>query len=441
MNMATNIPYKKSTQLIITLLIVLCCVFSLLPAGFNWSTLNPQGSYTEGSYILQIQFGSIFVIGAWLAWRNKNTSLANVRSMNLLLLLLVLYCLLTVIWSPYPTVTLKRVTQLVGLIIVAIAIAPPIGRAQQLISTMLATFTGLILLSIVVVLTVPSIGIDAQLNHAWRGIFPQKNGLGAVAALSTIFWIQQMYVKRLPLIICILGGLMSLFILIMTKSTTALLVCMFCAGLYIWIRKRHLADYFATTRLILIGIIFLSACLILFYMFESRLPTWSEIFYPIHYFSNKSSDLTGRTDIWQLVLLEINLHPWQGIGYGAFWLGEGSPSQYIIDVLHWIPLQSHNGYVDILNELGIIGLALFTGTCIWHTVNLVRLLKLDREETAIHSVLFVYILLSNVSESELFRGISFQNILFIFSSISVSSQLALHRIAKKNLAKTEQIQQ
>lgn len=158
--------------------------------------------------------------------------------------------------------------------------------------------------------------------------------------------------------------------LVMTKSTTALIVCFFCVGCYFFIRKRH---FFGDFDYVKIFVSLLTTVLIfvwLFYIFNSHLPTWKEIFAPIGTVFDKSTDLTGRTEIWALVLLSIKQHPFFGIGYGAFWLGEGSPSQYIINVLHWVPLQSHNGYLDILNELGITGLTLLIGVFIFHGINL-----------------------------------------------------------------------
>lgn len=432
MNMATDYTRQKKTHYIVSLLIVLCFGFSLLPAGFDWAQVTPRGSFAEGSRVFQFQYGSVFLIGAILAWRNQYWSLVHLRNMNPFLILFVLYCGLTMLWSPQPVVTLKRVIQLVGLIIVAIAISPPVGRPRQLLDTLLGLFTAMMLISVSVVLTLPHIGIDAELNRAWRGIFPQKNGLGAASALCAIFWIRQLMERRMPPILCVIGTLFSILLLMMTKSTTALLVFMLCCSLYLLLRKRHLVGLFDWTRLLLMLAVGILSFLMLFYLFESRLPDWPEIFFPIQYFFHKSVDLTGRTEIWQLVLLEISKHPWLGIGYGSFWLGEGSASQYIIDLMHWVPLQSHNGYLDILNELGFVGIGLLIGVMLFHIFNLTRFMKIDREEAAIHWMLLLFILISNITESELFRGISFQNILFIFSSVVVSSRLTMYRRAQAN---------
>jgi exopolysaccharide production protein ExoQ len=434
MNMATNPTRKTTQQIILYVLIALCFGFALLPAGLDWSHLNPRGSYSEGSRIFQLQYGSIFLVAAIIVLRNQYWSLVHVRNMNPFLILFVLYCGLTMLWSPEPVVTLKRVIQLIGLLLVAIAASPPVAYTRQLMDTLLGTLMLLMLVSIITVLIVPAIGVDTELNNAWRGILPQKNSLGAICALCSIFWVRHLFEKRLPLIMCVTGLLFSLFLLVMSKSTTALLVFMLCCGLYLLLRRRYLVGLFDGSRAILAVAFVVVSCLMVFYVFQSRLPDWPEIFYPIEYFFHKSVDLTGRTEIWQLVLLEINQHPWFGIGYGAFWLGEGSASQYIIDFMHWVPLQAHNGYIDIWNELGFAGLALFAGVMLFHSYNLVRYIKIDREDAAIHWILFVYILISNISESELFRGLSFQNVLFIISSVAISSRLTMHRMTRAEAA-------
>lgn len=432
MNMGTKLysddTYSsKRMRFVVTLLIVLSISFALLPSGLDWTHHDPRGSYVEGSPIFQLQFGSLFVIGALMAWRNWQWSFLHLRHMNVFLLLIVLYCAISILWSPYPFVTLKRVVQQVGLIIVALAIVPPVAYPRQFLNTLLGTFTALMVLSIVIVLTMPNIGIDEQLNHAWRGILPQKNGLGAISALCAIFWVRKIFEKNLPVWMCLAGIVFSLALLVMTKSTTALLVFMMCTGLYLLIRRRYLIGGFDNMRVLLSVLVVLLCALLVFFIFNSRLPVWSEIFFPIQYYFNKSVDLTGRTDIWHLVFIEIDKHPVFGIGYGAFWLGAGSPSQYIIDYLHWMPLQAHNGYIDIWNELGLVGLTLLTGIFLVHIVQLVKLMRIDREEAAIHWIIFLFIVVSNISESEILRGVFFQNILFIFSSVTISARLAMDR--------------
>lgn len=432
MNMATetsNPAADKTTAFIARLLIVMSIAFSLLPGDFNWDHTHQRGNFVEGSLLFQIKFGSLFLIGAWLAWRNRRWTLHLARRLNPLLIAMTLYCLCTILWSPYPIVTLKRSIQLIGLILVGIAIAPPAGDKHLLIRSILYTLMTLMAFSLVVALALPHIGVDDELGGAWRGVLLQKNTLGAISGLCALFWIKESWWgNAFPRPICYVGILFSLFMLIMSKSSTSMLVLMLSAGIYLLARRRYLTVEFGIRRLLLILFATFLSGLYAFYVIQGRLPEWDEWFAPFGALLNKSADLTGRTHIWHMLLLEIREHPVFGVGYGAFWLGEGSRSQTIIDILQWNPFQAHNGYLDILNELGIVGIMLMSGVFIFHMFNLAQLSRIDREEAAIHLSLLVLILVSNLSESALFRGVMFQNILFIYSSIAVSARSMLHRI-------------
>lgn len=414
--------------LLVPLLIVMSMSFSLLPPGFNWNDTNPHGSYAEGSLLFQLEFGSVFAIGAWLAWRNRGWTLHHARHLNPLLIMIIVYCLLTTFWSPYPIVTIKRSVQLIGLTLVGIAISPPVGGKHQLLRTMLATLMTLMAFSFVVALALPGIGIDRELGNAWRGVTSQKNTLGAISALCVLLWIRECMGSAFPRFICVLGILFSTFMLVMAKSSTAILVALLGAGIYLLVRRRYLSGEFDGRRVGLLIAIVVLAGLHLFFVVEGRLPEWNELFAPFGALFNKSTDLTGRTDIWRLVLLEVQQHPIFGIGYGAFWLGQDSPSQPIITALNWVPLQAHNGYLDILNELGSVGLAIMIGVFIFHIINLARFTRIDREEAAIHWAMLILILISNLSESEVFRGVLFQNIFFIYSSTAISARLSGYRL-------------
>ena len=433
-SLASNVG--NINKLFVRLLIVMSMSFSLLPSGLNWSNTDPQGNYADGSLAFQIEFGSVFLIGAWLAWRNRSWSLRHIIHLNPMLILIIIYCLSSSLWSPYPVVTLKRSVQLIGLTLVGIAIAPPVADKQQLIRTMLGTMMTLMACSFVVALVLPSVGVDYQLGGAWRGVLPQKNTLGAISGLCVVLWVKESLGQTFPRSMCYLGILFSLFMLVMAKSSTAILVATLGVGIYMLVRRRYLSAAFDGRRLSIALFVIALLALHIFYITQARLPQWSELFAPFGALFNKSTDLTGRTDIWKLVILEVQQHPMLGIGYGAFWLGVGSPSQVIINALHWIPLQAHNGYLDILNELGIVGLVIMVSIFLFHIGHLVKLTRIDREEAAIHWAMLILILISNMSESEVFRGVLFQNIFFIYSSIAISARLTLHRMEQAKTANT-----
>ena len=78
----------------------------------------------------------------------------------------------------------------------------------------------------------------------------------------------------------------------------------------------------------------------------------------ISYLLTGDSSLTGRTVIWSFAETEIARSPFFGWGYQGFWLvGPDAPS--VVDAPGWVKVMpnAHNGYYDVMLELGYIGLA------------------------------------------------------------------------------------
>src|ERR1700721_30572 len=85
----------------------------------------------------------------------------------------------------------------------------------------------------------------------------------------------------------------------------------------------------------------------------------------------RDNTLTGRTEVWAAVLPEMERHALLGYGFGSFWTDARR-------LLYDIPT-SHNGYLDILLELGALGLALFIAWLLWCARQLHRALVFDYE--------------------------------------------------------------
>ena len=98
---------------------------------------------------------------------------------------------------------------------------------------------------------------------------------------------------------------------------------------------------------------------------------------------NRNQDLTGRTEIWSMVMDAILEHPWLGYGYHAFWRGADGPS---VDVRlsGWIPPHAHNGFLDLALDFGIAGPLLFVCLLAGPAFDALRLAK--RQTKALKSL-------------------------------------------------------
>jgi len=72
----------------------------------------------------------------------------------------------------------------------------------------------------------------------------------------------------------------------------------------------------------------------------------------------RSSNLTGRTEIWGLVISFIAQRPFLGFGYSGFWLGAAPESSVVDRVMRGPIMYSHNGYLEMLLTLGVTGFVL-----------------------------------------------------------------------------------
>jgi exopolysaccharide production protein ExoQ len=70
----------------------------------------------------------------------------------------------------------------------------------------------------------------------------------------------------------------------------------------------------------------------------------------------KDMTLTGRTQIWSAVIDSIAKRPLLGYGYDAFWLGLDGESYRIILTVSWELAQAQNGFLDVMLEMGFLGL-------------------------------------------------------------------------------------
>ena len=415
------IEMPASEIMIIKLMVILFVIFSLLPYGISWDYTGTSALTMEGSLTTKLEWGGLISASLYVLYRHLSVTLADVKVLNPFLVSVLVWCLLSTFWSPLPGVTFKRAIQLYGIVMIGLSIQIAPRPLHLLIRCMLYTLMGILALSVLMVITTPSIGIDYQLGGAWRGALSQKNELGEVAAIAILLWQVRASIEKVDIRILLGAILFSIFILIMSKSSTSMIITISTSTIFHALRKRRLSSDYSLSRILLAFFCLIILGLYIFYLQESRFPTWPEISSPIAHIFGKGSDLTGRTDIWELVWLEISKHWVMGLGYGAFWLGPDSLSQFVIDALHWIPLQSHNGYMDILNEQGIIGLSLTIFCLLAQIALLIRMARNDRVQAAFWTAMLLIVVVTNFTESSLFRGFGFQNVFFIFALVASTS--------------------
>lgn len=274
---------------------------------------------------------------AGFIWRNK------------IQLLLPGLAVLSVAWSQVHSTTLIESTIALLLpTLVAYYFVQRYSPEQQMqVITLLSMVISVACLLFAVLL--PAYGIDQGAGGhvgALQGVFAQKNS----AARTMIF--------LLPAVACLrprdsFGRMirgsalfLTLLVIALTQSRTGWLLAVLCfANLSLLksfgkFRRRDATVLLFAFLILLSGVIAVLA------------SSWREILVSL----GRDPTLTGRTPLWAAVMESISKKPWLGYGYSAFWIGLKGESLRIILTVHWAVPYAHNGFLEVLLQLGIVGL-------------------------------------------------------------------------------------
>jgi O-antigen ligase len=127
---------------------------------------------------------------------------------------------------------------------------------------------------------------------------------------------------------------------------------------------------------------------------------------PITAITGKDMTFTNRTAIWEIIKEHAQLHPILGTGYGAYWTGPvpSSQSYVMLTRLYFWPSESHNGYLEVVNDLGFVGLICLIGYIAVYVRQSLQLFSSDRAQGALYLAIFFLQAITNLSESGWFSA-------------------------------------
>lgn len=413
----------------LTLLLAASVAWTVFPPGFNWPAEDAhaqtiEGEVGEGSLARKLQWLPLFAMaGIVVLYRAKIATMVILRS-NPFPWGFVLWCAATILWSVHAPSTMKKVIQLFGVLAIAVAFQSASWTPMRFETVVRNTIGWIVLLSVPFALILSDIGVHhgGDTDGKWKGLTTNKNELGLIASFGFIFYLHEYLRGDSPLLRASAWMGLCLFVMVMAQSGTAFGVAAVCCLFVLLVMRPPIAYHGRLLAWSLALITFLLGGYLVWTLVDGP-PGLQEILGPIAALFGKDITLTGRSNIWALVLEEAARHPIHGIGFGAFWLGPDSASGWITDILYWVPWQGHNTYIDIYNETGLVGLSLVIGFLLFHCVQLQRVSRLDRSAFALHATLFLYLLLSNIVETKMFRPITVHLLLLAMSSLSLTRLL------------------
>ncbi|HEX2473251.1 MAG TPA: O-antigen ligase family protein [Lacipirellulaceae bacterium] len=321
---------------------------------------------------------------------------------------------LSPLWSLDPELSAQRVVHLWGTTLIGIYLGYHV-RSDRLSTSLLIALSVLVVGGNLAAIVVPDLGQQLyEGDMAWSGLQSEKNGFGfaattcillCLARWNSIQWQRQRgaYMLLLPF---------ALVALAMSKSMTS--TAALALGGAVWIA------YVASSRLRIsvaaIACVLVAAALLavgggqLFGFSE-----WTSLV-------GRSSDFTGRTDVWAPTWQLILRSPLLGYGYGALWLPriELQAMQQWLLGLNWTAYTAHNGFLQLASEIGIPAASLafiFAFRSVAQTISL----NMRRPSPfAVFATAFqIGFLLTNLFEASLFVDRSISWIIFVMIPLAV----------------------
>jgi len=306
-----------------------------------------EADSAEGSSSAHRVLLPIYAVMGWIIISHLRGFL-RAAARGLPILWLTALAIFSTVWSMEPDLTLRRSIAQLAPTAFGVVLASRFTTDELMRLVAWALGIGAVM-STIAALGMPEWGISSmEYGSAWRGLYGNKNSLGRAMSLAVIvFLLLAMDARQRRWVAWSWVGLCAALV-VMSRSATSLLVAgavVALVPLYRSLRLRFTAMAAAWAVAILLGGILLTVVL------ANAEPVFTAL--------GRDATLTGRTELWAVVVANIAERPWLGYGFNAFWLGWSGASATVLSSVGWDTPHSHNGFLDLWLDLGFAGVLLF----------------------------------------------------------------------------------
>jgi exopolysaccharide production protein ExoQ len=265
------------------------------------------------------------------------------------LLLLAGLTLVSAAWSIDPGTTLRRGLAVVMTLAFGLWLAARYSW-RDMIRLIAVMFAVLAAASALAGVLFPGFAVMNEIHvGAWKGLWWEKNTLGAMMAWASLSFIAAgaAAADRNEKRIWFALVLVSAALVLLSTSRTALLALTVCLAGPAAIALTRRGFGFAAVAIFggvcglasLAGVLLIGPGVIL----EAL---------------GRDATLTGRTDIWAGLIDAIAARPWTGYGYGVFWSVDDGPVFWLRQATAWEVPTAHNAWLETALAVGLPGLVL-----------------------------------------------------------------------------------
>jgi exopolysaccharide production protein ExoQ len=420
-------------RLLVTVLVWLLIAILVVPQGLDFQGIN--GMPTSSDLLSRVVWLVLLGGGALTVFSRFARAREFVRTVNPFIWVFFALATASIVWSIEPAITGRRILRLVTILLVCTGFAITAWNPRRLQELLRSIMTWLLIASVIFVITNPELALhlsnQAELKDAWHGITIGKNVLGSVASTTIVLWLHGWLSKQVAAFKAACGIGVAALCLIMSRSATSLMATAFAVGFMLILLRSP-----GSLRRYLPYLVAGFAALILIYCLAilRLVPGLDIILTPIVALTGKDLTFTGRSAIWEILNEHIRLRPWLGTGYGAYWIGRlpSSPSYEMFTRLYFYPTEGHNGYLDVINDLGIAGGVCLLGYFAAYVRQALQLMRLDRYQGGLYLTMLFRGFIADMSESHWFLVLSLDFAVMTLATMALARSLLQARLERES---------
>lgn len=403
-------------------------VLMIVPDGFDYSILSLDDLPTSAGMWSRLLWIALLGANVAVLVQRRALAAALLRQLNPFLAVFVLLALASLAWSIDPGLSARRLYRLLTITLACVAFVLVGWQARRLQEVLRPIVTLMLAGSLLFGLAYPEFAIHQQtspeLDGAWRGLTNHKNSLGGLACTAVLLWLHAVLAREVRLLPALAAAAIAAACLVLSRSATAMVATLFGVGFLLVAMRPAVKVSRALPALVVV----LVAALLLYALGVLDLVPGSALLKaPIAALSSKDSTLTGRTEIWALMGEHIARRPLLGSGYAAYWVTAPGPHaesfEFVRRLGGFYPGTAHNGYLEVVNDLGWIGLACLLAYLLTHLRQSLRLLRQQPTQAILYLALFFQQALSNLTESHWFSVFSLDFVLLTLTTTALARSL------------------
>jgi len=393
-------------SLFATLMVWVLIVYLVVPNGYFTGGMdagNDRGMADPNPILRTFKLGLLACGALVVLWRGR-LAWVEMRSLNPFFSVFLVLVPSSVLWSVDRSATFNRYVSLISIVSVCLAFTLTSWNRTRFQDVVRPVLTALLIASVVFGLLYPQYAIEVgegTLKNSWRGLAVQKNQFGMLSSFGVVFWLHAWFYDDKKWWVAFPCIALSLECVLLSRSSTALLATTLSTVFMVLVMVapsglRRYMPYIVSTFAVLVLIYALAVLNII--------PGSSVLLDPIAQLSGKDMTFSNRAVIWDIIKEHIQLAPILGSGYGAYWTGPvpSSASYTFLGRMYFYPSQSHNGYLEVVNDLGFVGLICLLGYLVFWVRQSLQVMKFDRGQALLFLALFFQQAITNLSESTWF---------------------------------------